>query len=564
MRTVVCILILTCQAWISLALIPKGQVASHFSEHGLSPARSKATLPPSSLKNAHDTLKLPADSLHLLKRGDQTRAKYDSVQQALTRPTELNSFADSVANLATGPMSKVVRSTVKFQERVETAVQNKLDSVESKLNKPLGELGEKVSSVTKPIDEEVEVINNAIEQKTTKLQADIQNGFDKATDGTVKAPVDHLKVDDLDLPMKSGTIQGVDITKPDIPGLALPIVKDSPGVSAQGGSLKLPDANLNADQLKQKMDIPELDKLGDAKGEIDRLSAEVNEVSQHARELQNLKNLDSASIAAASKKAEEKIMDLDQMKGVKEQTQVVTKQQVEYNALIQRYKDKKLMQQEIARKAKEVVNEKLSQNTPEVKTAMSTLNKSKKNVKELLSWKNNGMSGKPLGQRLVPGITLQAYNRDVFMIDFGLQLGYRLSGRIRTGFGGVYRIGFDKDYPVFVRGLNVYGGRTYMDFLIKKGIYVHGECELLNATHATTSANATPETKQYVSAGYFGLGKQFNITKKIKGHTLLLYRAEFSGKLVDQSKVNLRLGFDLRTDKKKRKIEDDNSTTRRE
>lgn len=103
-----------------------------------------------------------------------------------------------------------------------------------------------------------------------------------------------------------------------------------------------------------------------------------------------------------------------------------------------------------------------------------------------------------------------------------------------------------------------------MDFLIKKGIYVHGECELLNATHATTSANATPETKQYVSAGYFGLGKQFNITKKIKGHTLLLYRAEFSGKLVDQSKVNLRLGFDLRTDKKKRKIEDDNSTTRRE
>lgn len=71
---------------------------------------------------------------------------------------------------------------------------------------------------------------------------------------------------------------------------------------------------------------------------------------------------------------------------------------------------------------------------------------------------------------------------------------------------------------------------------------------------ATYSINQTPEEKQFVSAGYFGIGKQFNISKKVKGHTLALYRAEFSGHLVDQSKINLRLGFDLRTDKKRKKI----------
>ena len=371
----------------------------------------------------------------------------------------------------------------------------------------------------------------------------------------MKAPVEDLKVDGLNLPAMPDNVQGVDIAKPDIPGLDIPALKDTPGVNIADGSLKLPDTKLNADQLKDKLNITEMDKVSEAKGEMDQVSSKINEAGKYGKELQNIKNLDSASIENAAKKAEEKIMDLDQMKGVKEQTQVLTKQQAEYNALIQRYRDKKLMQQEITRKAKAIVNEKLTQNTPEVKTAMSTFNKSRKRVKELLSWKNNSMNGKPIGQRLVPGITLQAYNRDVFMIDFGLQLGYRLSGRIRTGVGGIYHAGFDKDYPLFVKGMNVYGGRTYLDFLIKKGIYVHGEYELLNATNTSTTVSATPETKQYVSSGYFGLGKQFNITKKIKGHTLLLYRAEFSGRLVDQSKVNLRLGFDLRTDKKRRKIE---------
>jgi len=60
------------------------------------------------------------------------------------------------------------------------------------------------------------------------------------------------------------------------------------------------------------------------------------------------------------------------------------------------------------------------------------------------------------------------------------------------------------------------------------------------------------ETRQNVSSAYFGLGKQFNISKKVKGHTLFLYRAELKGELPDQSKVTLRLGFDLRTKKKKK------------
>jgi hypothetical protein len=160
------------------------------------------------------------------------------------------------------------------------------------------------------------------------------------------------------------------------------------------------------------------------------------------------------------------------------------------------------------------------------------------------------MAGKPVGQRLIPGITLQTAKGEGFMMDFGLQLGYRVTGRLRSGVAGVYRLGFDESYNTFVKAQDVYGGRFYSQFLIRKGIYVHAEYELLNSPDILSPS----ETRQNVSSGQFGLGKQFNISRKVKGHTLFLYRAEFKGELPDQSKVNIRLGFDLRTDRKRRKL----------
>src|SRR5688500_9012063 len=116
-------------------------------------------------------------------------------------------------------------------------------------------------------------------------------------------------------------------------------------------------------------------------------------------------------------------MNSEPLKGFKEQSQLLTKQQMEYNAMAERYKDKKLLQQEIARKSKNIVNEKINQNVPDVKAGMSKLNKDKAlgSVKGVLNSKNNRMAGKPVGQRLIPGITLQTYKDKVFMIDFGMQ-----------------------------------------------------------------------------------------------------------------------------------------------
>jgi hypothetical protein len=474
--------------------------------------------------------------------------KYDSIQKALGNQNKLTTLGDTIKKLVNKPAEVVNKTTDSLRQRISNYVDPKADSLQKKLNKPLDKINSKISSVTNPVEERVDSVSKVVGEKVNKAQAKVQHLVDTLTSGQLKAPLQNLDVPNLNIPLKSEGLPGVDLGNTNLPGgnVNLP--------NTPNNSLGIPGTDLNVDQLKGKANvkIPETDKLNEVKGKVGDVNSKASEVGQYEKDLQALKKGDSATVQQATKKAEQKIMNSKQVKGVEEQTQALTKQQLEYNTLVEQYKDQKLMKQEMARKAKNLANDKINQYTPEVKDGMAALDKAKtlESAKDILNTKNNRMAGKAIGQRLIPGITLQSYTRDIFTMDVGLQLGYRLTGRVRAGVGGLYRFGFSESYKTFVKGFNIYGGRTYGEFLIKKGIYVHAEYELLNATNRL---NQTPEVEQIVSAGYFGLGKQFNISRKIKGHTLALYRVEFDGHLADQSKINLRLGFDLRTDKKRKK-----------
>lgn len=58
------------------------------------------------------------------------------------------------------------------------------------------------------------------------------------------------------------------------------------------------------------------------------------------------------------------------------------------------------------------------------------------------------------------------------------------------------------------------------------------------------------ESDASVWSGHYGIGKQYNITRQLKGNILLLYRTEFSGHLPEQSKFNLRVGLNVATKKR--------------
>jgi hypothetical protein len=154
------------------------------------------------------------------------------------------------------------------------------------------------------------------------------------------------------------------------------------------------------------------------------------------------------------------------------------------------------------------------------------------------------MKSKPPRERLVPGITLQVYNKEVFTIDWGAQVGYKLSKRVIVGAGGVYRMSVGEKYPAWVRGEGIYGYRGYTGFNLIKGFYAHGELEsLYSRTLVDPQTNVEVPSHQTYS-GYFGIGKRYDITKKIRGSAIVLYRAEFKGDLPEMSKINLRISFD--------------------
>jgi hypothetical protein len=381
---------------------------------------------------------------------------------------------------------------------------------------------------------------------------------------------------------KGTDVTGEEVSIPDgklpsVPGIKVPAIEGSaPSVSSDLLALNsqpLPDTKLPSISTEiptsEKIVHPALTlpKVSDeikVPGEIDQLKQQTDKAGESLKEVQQykdeVKTAQEQGLEDAEKLpevAEEKIANLSEVRGAKKDMGASTAKQQEYEAMINRYKDKKLVQAEMKRKMTNVVNDQLNQQTPALKEAQASFSKSKKLYKDANSLSSavkkkqaNAMEGKSFDQRLVPGITFQVYNRSVYTMDWGLQLGYRFTGRLTTGIGGTYRTGFSKSYDSFIKGLNVYGGRVYTDFLVRKGFFLHGEFEMLNTSDFITRTAEIPDASVWGSN--IGIGKQYNLTKRIKGSIIALYRVEFNGHLSEQSKVNLRMGFDLKAKKKKK------------
>lgn len=427
------------------------------------------------------------------------------------------------------------------------------DSLQQKLTTNITGATEKVQHAEDRLQAGVDSLGNKVTVAGNKVQQSIENKVQKITGEKIDIPDQKLPATpDIQTPGNI-SIPSVDKSVPSVEGLKTPEiavpsanVEDPVDTKIDQPSVKVPD-------VSDKVKVPgEIENIQEEAGKI---GDDLKEAEQYSDEAAKLKEQGLQNAEKLPETAEEKITDLAEVQDVKKDMGAVTAKQQEYEAMINRYKDKKLVQSEMKRKITNVVNDQLNQLSPEVKKAQASFAKSKKLYSEANSLssamkkkKTNAMAGKSFGQRLVPGLTFQAYNRSVYSVDWGLQLGYRLTVRLTAGVGGTYRTGFSRSYDFFVKGLNVYGGRVYADFLVRKGFFLHGECEMLNTSDFVPASSEVPDAKVWGSN--IGIGKQFNLTKRIKGNLLALYRLEFHGHLPEQSKINLRMGFDLRPRKK--------------
>jgi hypothetical protein len=197
-----------------------------------------------------------------------------------------------------------------------------------------------------------------------------------------------------------------------------------------------------------------------------------------------------------------------------------------------------------------VANAQIAGNAEKVQKAQQDLMNAKQKlsgkekVKALFAKQSTELEGKKFYQRLVPGLTWQVYKRDYVSVDLALQTGYRVSPRLTAGVGFLYRVGFDKDFDTFVRGLRTYGGRGYLDFAVRKGIFAHGEFEGLRVEPSLAAPGAAEPIENRAYASYFGLGKRFNVTRNLRGSMLGLYRLEYKGELPGVNKISARFGIE--------------------
>ena len=543
------------------------------------------------INNPLDSLKLKSSKLDSIRSGNPLQSiNTDSLPKlnssVLTgrilgrQDTAQNKVTDSLRSVSENAKQKAVGVQNKIQNASDSVSQkltNKVGAIQSKIEDKLsGTTGKDInvpSSQVKLPDmpqQHLPDINNAL--ATPELK--IPGMADKLPGTTTEVPGLKRTVPGLDsvIPNMDGNLSGIDLKTPQLEGNALPgiegktpeintslqevdVLKDVSEINSKIPTLRDSTGKLDFSALEK---IPSSEKVQGIAQKMDEVSGLKDEAGQYGEQIKEVKEKGIEDINTES--LEHEATRLAEVKEFDEQTQKLRAAQAKQAELLQRYQDKKFIQEEMKRKTANVVNDQLTKFSPAIKDAQSDMTKTKK-VYESSSLvpdsakrkkRINTMAGKPLKRRIVPGFTFQTYSgEDEVLFDLSPQVGYRLTGWLTVGAAGVYRIGVGKANPSFVAAENIYGYRLYTDYLLVRGIFIHADFESLQVGQPQVAVPEFPNER--VLGSYFGLGKRYSISRNIQGSLSGLFRVNYSGSISGQSKFAVRVGFDY-VFKKKRKL----------
>lgn len=469
---------------------------------------------------------------------------------------------DSIKNVVYGSFSSKERISSKDLSESDT-LKKELSRLPSSSIRVGGNTQHSTDSLQRDVD--------ALNAEVIKAQGYTQNKGDSIRE-RISKPAGKLK-DKTE--SKIPTIVEKKIEVPATEQLHLPSIKnESPSLSSINTSGISPDIKTDiptTDALRlpstdvkdvSNINLPQaadLDKVNDKSDNLKSIDGTLGEAGKYEADLQSIKEGTPDNLDKLSEQAEQKMTEIPEVGTASEEITQATEEQAKYEAMIQRYRDRKLLEEEINRKYKAVANDYVTQQTGKVQEAQKQLQLSKykatrvKSVKDIFKKQSDELEEKKFYQRLVPGITWQIYTKDFVLADVSLQVGYRVTPRLTTGIGAIYRLGFDKQVDFFVKGLKTFGGRAYLDMTIAKGLFAHAEFEALKL-HPTTSLNTNETFSNKLYESYFGFGKSFNITRNVRGNVFGLYRVEHAGKLPAASKVSVRFGIDYVFRRPKKKL----------
>lgn len=393
-------------------------------------------------------------------------------------------------------------------------LQNKIDSLNS-LGEPLEQWVIELDSVQRIKDGKLELIKqkaDSMKQKTREslqqleLPQEVAREIDRYT-----SELDQL---DISLPVQEFNLPALNLNT--VPGVTLPVMNNP--FSGELNNLDLSD---ELSGIKEK--------VAGVQAELPQ-AVTVDEVVKQVEE-----------------KAGEQVKEKLELGG----TPVLPTNEVEAKELL-------------VEEAKEKAIDHFAGKQDQLQGAMQQMSELKKKYANVSSLKDlpkkvpNPMHGKPLCERLVPGITLQFQRRNDVWVDVNPYVGYRLTGKLTTGLGLNYRWAYNFDVGKFNPSMRIFGPRAYVSYQIAGGFSAQMEAEVMN-----TSVRVPPlqdfATREWIWSAMAGIKKEYKISKSLQGNAQLLYNLfnpHYKSPYTDR--LNMRIGIEYKISKKKPKEQSKN------
>ena len=164
----------------------------------------------------------------------------------------------------------------------------------------------------------------------------------------------------------------------------------------------------------------------------------------------------------------------------------------------------------------------------------------------------NAMKGKPLRERLIPGLSVQLVTAGHVSLDIAPSIGYRISGRFQTGISAFKRVTYFKQSRS-IETEDVYGFRLYTQVKIKDQLYVHVEPGLYRDRRPNAVPPGTDHPGNWQRRLNFGVLKTYTINRHWTGTITVLYDLLDLKNFPNTRGGGVRIGVEYKFRKKEKK-----------
>jgi hypothetical protein len=408
-----------------------------------------------------------------------------------------------------------------------------IDSAENQIRTSLDSLN-KLSLSSNRLVSKLDSLNN----QKQKLETDLNQKLDRVKSKTV------------------GKLDKIEMT-PEMEGPVGEFKNKVNGFKVTSNNSAIPALQIPGYSLPEMSDLKSLDGISNLTN-METPLGNVGEIGKQAEgfgsDLKNISQGNLKDVQQIPQTIEQQASNIDGIQELQKSSQIVDGYEAQLDAI---KSEEALKTQGMNMAKKEAINH-FAGKEKELKAAMDKLSEYKqkyssiKTIKDLPKHPPNAMNGKPLMERLVPGLWLQFQLKEMWMVDVNPYAGYKISGRFTSGFGWNQRFAFNEKTRNFVGRSRIFGPRAFLDFSLGRGFVVHLEEEAMNCfVPSTLRSNPDNGKREWVWGTMLGIKKQYRIYKNLNGTVLIQYN------LVNQyirtpylDRLNSRMGFEYKLKKK--------------